>query len=304
MQWAQMLKRLRYEWDKMLRRIRRAILPRLPGAWLCRWADHALRFRIALQEAMRQREARRSPVIEPPRQSWVDQSVLVRCVLESHAPWSHLAPVSSQIPGMLTVAERQYYMYLPQFYTGVGEVVELGPWLGLSTSILIQALQANPHFDERSLHVYDDFVWRSSWMNKWLKDASIQSLDNHESFLPLFLQLQQATLERLTVTRCKIADFDGNEALPPLQWEQGPIELIVVDCGRQWHVNEAWYRVFSPHFIPDVTLIVMQDWQNHKRVPEVFWENTKMFTDSKQGQLELLHEVNQAGIGTFLYRAT
>jgi ClpP class serine protease len=35
----------------------------------------------------------------------------------------------------------------------------------------------------------------------------------------------------------------------------------------------------------------MQDWQNHKRVSEVYLENTKIFTHSKGQQLDLIHEV-------------
>lgn len=73
-------------------------------------------------------------------------------------------------------------------------------------------------------------------------------------------------------------------------------------CERPPHINEAWYRVLSPLFIPDRTLIIMQDWQNHKRVPEVHRENTNLFPDRKGKALDLIHEVNHAGITTFQYR--
>lgn len=120
---------------------------------------------------------------------------------------------------MLTESELQYYNYIFQAYSGVGEVVELGPWLGLSTKLIIDSLNRNPNFRNKTLHV-----------------------------------------------------------------------------------NEAWWQIFHESFIPDRTLIIMQDWQNHKSVPEVFWENTKTFTDSKEKHLDLIHEVVDAGIATFVYR--
>lgn len=78
--------------------------------------------------------------------------------------------------------------------------------------------------------------------------------------------------------------------------------MLVVDCGRSLAVNDAWWTIYSSRFVPDKTLIIMQDWQNHKRVSEVYLENTKIFTHSKGQQLDLIHEVKNAGIATFLYR--
>jgi len=108
--------------------------------------------------------------------------------------------------------------------------------------------------------------------------------------------------EYLIIKQAKICNYDGNEHLPLIEWIGKPIELIVVDCGRTLAVNEGWWAVFSDSFIKDKTLIIMQDWQNHKRVPEIFWENTKIFTDSKLESIELIHEVKNAGIAAFLYR--
>ncbi len=274
----------------------------MPGRLLLHWSDRALLVRIFLQECVRQRQARQSPSIEPTISSWDNKAVLTRSILERHPLWGTQEPFQSNIPGMLTQSEKQYYSYLPKFYQGQGDVVELGPWLGLSTSILIQGLLKNPLFKDRKMFVFDDFVWRASWMGKWLQDEDLDEPPNYGSFLPLFQEQMKEYAEHLSVERQKIADYQGNEELPTLSWSRGRIELLIVDCGRQLHVNEAWYRILSPHFIPDRTMIVMQDWQNFKRVPEVFWENTKIFTDSKGDALDMIHEVDNAGLATFLYR--
>ena len=139
-------------------------------------------------------------------------------------------------------------------------------------------------------------------MDKWLKDTNIPLPTNHSSFQDLFEERLGSLIKYLAVMRRKVADYDGNELLPLVEWNDGPIELIIIDCGRPLAVNEGWWQVFSSSFIKDRTLIIMQDWQNHKAVPEMFWENTKIFTDSKAHEIEMIHEVKDAGIATFLYR--
>ena len=145
-------------------RMGRALLSLMPTRLLNGWADGALRFRLTVQEAMRKRAARRAPLVEPRLVSCDGQEALTRSVLEPQAPWFRAPPVVCGIPGMLTPAERQYYPYVSRFYSGAGEVVELGPWLGLSTFCLLRGLCANPFFGGRKLHVFDDFTWRSAWM--------------------------------------------------------------------------------------------------------------------------------------------
>ncbi len=282
--------------------LRDSCLARLSIGRLEKVADTALRFRLRCHEYVRQKQARRHPGIQPEIRSSMDGSTLHRSILEPRPPWANLDTDTPAIPGMLTPAERAYYAYLPRFYRGAGEVVELGPWLGLSTHYLINGLKHNPAFTDKQLHVYDDFTWRCAWMNKWLDDTGIPPLENHACFLPLFEQFMASSEHRLAVTRCKITDYDGNESLPEITWNKGPIEIIIVDCGRPLQVNEAWYRVFAPYFIPNTTLVVMQDWQNYKRVPEEYWENTKLFTDSKMEALDMIHEVAGGGIATFIYR--
>jgi hypothetical protein len=78
--------------------------------------------------------------------------------------------------------------------------------------------------------------------------------------------------------------------------------MMFVDCGRLFQTNNAWYRILSPSFIPDVTLIAMQDWRLQFEVP-AYWENqTKNFTDSKGSALQLVHELKKGTTATFLYR--
>jgi hypothetical protein len=140
-------------------------------------------------------------------------------------------------------------------------------------------------------------------MDKWLAGTEIQPLRDQASFLPLFHAMTHPYAERIEAQAMKLADAGDNHHVPPFRWDRGAVELCFIDCGRALNVNEAWYAELAPHFIPDRTLIVMQDWQNFKNVPEVYWENTKIFTDSKGRHLDLIHELKGSGTATFLYRA-
>ena len=118
----------------------------------------------------------------------------------------------------------------------------------------------------------------------------------------LFRQLTADIADDILATPARFAEFDGNENVPAMTWDGAPIQLCFVDCGRLYAVNQSWYQLLRSSFLRDKTLLVMQDWQHHKTVPEIWWEQMKVFTDSKGSEIELIHEVTGAGIGTFLFR--
>jgi hypothetical protein len=90
--------------------------------------------------------------------------------------------------------------------------------------------------------------------------------------------------------------------LPQIVWNGQPVEIMYIDCGRTLAVNEAWYKIFSPSFIPNVTLLVMQDWGLHRERPRRPYNQTLLFTNSHP-DMELIHELSVGCVATFLYRA-
>jgi predicted O-methyltransferase YrrM len=209
-----------------------------------------------------------------------------------------LAPVRCESPSMISEEEAKYYLYLGRFYAGAGAVVELGPWLGASTAYITHGLLANPTFDGQRVHVFDDFTWRSDWMNRHLPPGMDPPADG-SNFRPLFERYAAPDLDRLDVATRRIGA--GDDA-PTLTWDGGPIEMAFIDCGRAFEVNQAWYDVLSPHFIPDRTLVVLQDWRQHEQVPVRWFNQIKDFTDSLGSALDLVHEIAVGGVATFLYR--
>jgi len=100
----------------------------------------------------------------------------------------------------------------------------------------------------------------------------------------------------LTVERRRISTWTGNADVPGIDWTGRSIELIYVNCGRTFDENNAWWRIFSPAFIPRRTLIVNQDWQVYKETPPKPYNQTKEFTDSKGKILRLLHALRRGGV--------
>jgi len=286
-----------------LRRVYKLLAMLFPNAVLKFLADEALRFRHSLHDTVRHREAKANQVIVPVIVSGHTQKQLHREVLNRSTSWSDIIIPNCPVPSMLTNDEMRYYHYITQFYAGVGAVIEIGPWIGSSTYNIVAGLLDNPAFNKgQQLYVFDDFVWRSSWMDKWLVNTNIQKPNHLDSFQPLFHEMTQQYSAYIDAKAMKLLDTGDNAEVPWFSWDHGSVELCIVDCGRALMMNETWYQALEPYFIPNRTIIVMQDWQNFKNVPEAFWENTKIFTDSKQGHLDLIHELRNSGTATFIYR--
>jgi hypothetical protein len=252
---------------------------------------------VLLEDRVRKFKSGNQPL--PVRLDYSGHEHLQYWIMNKRSPWLGVPVDSLPIPGMLKKEEILYYNYVGRFYSGVGALVELGPWLGLSTSHIIRGLAANPHFKQVKLHVFDDFVWRSEWMDPFV--SSDERRANHSDFQDLFEKYVAAISDRLIVTKGKIADCDGNEARTPIDWRGGPIEIMYIDCGRNLQANQGWYDRFSSSFIPGVTLLIMQDWRTHRDRPRQWFNQTKKFTDGLASHLRLLHEVSDGGIATFLF---
>jgi hypothetical protein len=66
-------------------------------------------------------------------------------------------------------------------------------------------------------------------------------------------------------------------------------------------VNVAWYKCLRPAFIRGRTLIMMQDWRVHREVPHKWFNQTLLFTEERQNELKLVHEISLGSLATFLF---
>lgn len=256
------------------------------------------RLRVAIDDRMRWLEG--AAKRDFPRGTGELRQTLPVSVMRHDAPWREVAPPRHDVPGMITDEESQYYVWLGSRFLGLGEVVELGPWLGKSTLSIVEGLVKSGRFDGRQLHVYEDFVWRSSFMNNYVPPAKHRA--DGGDFLPLFKEMTAARREWIDARACAIQRQSWNAHLPALSWEGGPVEMMFIDCGKAFLENEAWFRVFSPSFVPNVTMLVMQDWRSHRKVPRQRYAHTWQFTESKASSFELVHETLDGDVATFLWR--
>lgn len=258
-----------------------------------------------VDELKRQRRARETSASLPAVLSIEGSEKLEKSILGRNASWQGQTVPPCTIPGAISDEEKQYYVYMGRFYSGQGKVIELGPWLGCSTCHIVAGLRTNPRFQDQKLYVFDDFIWRSLWMDaayRTAQKAGAQQQRHGESFRSTFDRYTEEFAQFLVVEARRFSLEAGNKGVPPLVWEHGPIELCYVDCGRTYEVNQAWYDILRDSFIPDKTLLILQDWQTHKEVPVAAYNQMKAFTDSKGAELELVHELRSGSVGTFLYR--
>ena len=226
----------------------------------------------------------------PPIASFDGTDRLAPSILDKHAPWTDIRVPEIDTPGMVSHEECQSLLLHRSFLSGRGEVVELGPWLGRSTLFIVAGLEADPNLAGRKLHVFDDFVWRSAWIDKSYPYPDCPA--NHASFMHIFERYTEPVRALLNVERTRFIDYDGNERVPLLTWNGKPIELCYVDCyGRTFAANEAWFSLLSPFFIRDRTLMVLQVRGTHKEIPRMWFNQLKQFVDSKGNRLELVHEL-------------
>jgi hypothetical protein len=230
-------------------------------------------------------------------------------VMDANAPWLAATVAPVEAPSMISDEEAQYYEYIGALYEGRGAAIELGPWLGRSTHHIVRGLRKSSHFRSKKLYVFDDFVWRASWMDRHVPEHL--KLPNHADFRPRFESFVRPIQSDLVVSvgrisdalnkDTKLGDYAGNEHLPRIAWDGQPIEIMYIDCGRTAHVNEGWFEVFSSSFVPDLTLLLMQDWRTHRERPRRPYNQTLQFTVNHP-ELELIHEVSQGSLATFLCR--
>ena len=268
-----------------------------PSGELAALRDQLSAATVRIEDLMRQVATREITI--PDIRNFSGEEKLSVEIANPNPPWENFSSDLDTIPGMITEEECRYYSYIGAFYSGRGHAVEVGPWLGRSTFYIMRGLTSNPAFEGQKLHVYDDFIWRSSWMDE--RVTADDRLPNHTDFQFLFDRYTAPFRHRLHVEKRKVTTLDGNDAVPMISWSGEPIEILYVDCGRTFEVNEAWFQIFSRSFIPEKTLIVMQDWRVHREVPVKWYNQTKQFTDSK-GNLELIHELKNGVTATFLVR--
>ncbi|MGH9372664.1 MAG: class I SAM-dependent methyltransferase [Vicinamibacterales bacterium] len=159
--------------------------------------------------------------------------------------------------GMLTLNEQAYLRwYAKRRYTGRGEIVDLGCWLGSSTMPLALGLRDNRAVPvhRQVIHAYDIFRWED-WMDESVKGTSLEGRYRAgDSFLDEF---QRRTAPWSTMVRPYAAD------LRAIGWTGGDIEFLFIDAMKSWDLTNSILKTFFPALIPGFSVIVHQDFAHY-----------------------------------------
>ena len=188
----------------------------------------------------------------------------------SFGRWCRSAPhrlavvgLRDQVPdacGMISADERAYYYaYARRLFTGTGEIVDLGCWLGATTISLAAGLAANPRpaASPRRVHAYDRFIWED-WMDGVHllgNPPMVRTFRTQDSFLGEFYERIDGWKDRITVHPADLL-VDG--------WRmERPIECLLVDAMKSWSLTSCILRNFFPWLVPRLSVVIYQDF--------VFW---------------------------------
>ncbi len=169
--------------------------------------------------------------------------------------------------GMTWPSERAYcHWYANRAYTGYGDVVELGCWLGALTAPLVMGLldHLEPSVRARKVHAFDRFRWDSD-MTTLTAAASLEGRYRAgDSFRAEFDARMAPWRDHLVVHEgdlCEAEPFGD------------PIEFLLVDAMKSWALANAIVRAFFPSLIPGRSLVMHQDFAHY----QTYWIHLVMF---------------------------
>jgi hypothetical protein len=152
-----------------------------------------------------------------------------------------------KLPGMIKEAEGRYLYWLTsRRYTGKGAVVEIGSWLGRSTTYLASGLRINNV--GAKLHCFDHFKWSKNWYY-----TTHINMPDKTDFLPMFLNNIVSYRDIIEVHRTTMRD---------LSWVGEPVEILFLDAPKRLSDISSVLTAFAKCLIPGVSIIVWQDFRH------------------------------------------
>lgn len=199
---------------------------------------------------------------------------------------------------MISSEEKRYLQWLTGvMWNGVGDVLEIGPWLGGSTWLLASGMEANPALDSgHRLHVVDNFRWRP-----FMTERAPLALKADASFRPYFEHNLAPKGDLVVIHEAALADDDSAKLAVPGGVRSPDADLplftgkslnrdlgvVFVDGAKSWMALRHLLKELAPCFVPGETILVFQDYQHW----QAFWVPMALaaLLESAHGSLELVH---------------
>ncbi|TXN08118.1 hypothetical protein FV222_01255 [Methylobacterium sp. WL103] len=141
------------------------------------------------------------------------------------------------------------YALARDYWTGEGEIVDLGCLYGLTTRTMAEAVAQNTHVSPaekaQRIYAYDLFLAEDY---DWWSQAS--STVHAGSWFSDFLKINRDRLDMLV-------PCPGD--LLRMSWGAKPIEILMVDAAKSWDLNAWIVRKLFPNLIPGKSVVIQQD---------------------------------------------
>jgi hypothetical protein len=186
-------------------------------------------------------------------------------------PWERVSIAPSPIPTMLSREELRYLTWLgAEAWTGQGEILEIGPWLGGSTHALAEGVRRSGRGRAGVLTSMDSFVWKN-----FMGDRSGLAPADGESFLPHFQKHMEGfggivAPQRARLPDEMVADDPDAEDIrstqvtdeqlfhwPPVR----PIEILFVDGAKSYSGLRHLLVETAGCLGPEHSLVIFQDYK-------------------------------------------
>lgn len=165
--------------------------------------------------------------------------------------------VTGELLGMTSKNEQDYFAkYGEKLYSGKGEIVDLGCWLGSTTIPLVAGLLKNSAFtsSKRKVFAYDTFVWSDVMKDGVAGTNLVGKFKEGDSFLEEYKIRTKKYTDKI-----KICDGDLKE----IGWNGNKIEFLLVDAMKNWELTSAIVKDFYSSLIPNVSYVLQQDFAHY-----------------------------------------
>ncbi|MBW4509786.1 MAG: hypothetical protein KME64_25215 [Scytonematopsis contorta HA4267-MV1] len=168
-------------------------------------------------------------------------------------PYYESDPTGAYLTGM-TSADDQYYMeqYAKEDYTGEGEILDLGCFLGSFSVSLAKGLDKNFQLREKKerIHTYDIFIWDKYIAEILDGNPLAAKLQVGDCFLDAYLKVIAPWQDKIKVNKADLTQT---------KWSGGKIEFIAIDAMKSWELTNSIIKNFFPYLIPGLSLVHHQD---------------------------------------------
>ncbi|MCT7979859.1 glycosyltransferase family 4 protein [Laspinema olomoucense] len=163
----------------------------------------------------------------------------------------------SRLLGMTSDQEQIFLQdYGQNIYSGQGEIIDLGCWLGSATISLAKGVEINRRvaLKYKRIHAYDLFTWHP-YMEQTVKGTSWEGqYQPGDSFLDEFTR-------RISPWSPSIKVYPGD--VTEIGWNGGAIEYLFVDAMKSWELTKNIFLNFYCDLIPGVSLVHYNDFAHY-----------------------------------------